>query len=142
MPPSPTKNNIDQALLDQFIRELENTSEAIEKLLNTVQDSEVDLAAHKTELRILCEEVKRLSAIVRGDGGISLITRVAILEQRIQELEKDFAERKIEEKSERKSLVEVQLAEKKGKWEVYSLLATGILGIIGSIVSIVLANMK
>lgn len=141
MPPSP-KSNVDQLLLDQFIRDLENTSEALEKLLDLVQESEVDLAAHKTELRILCEEVKRLSSIVRGEGGISLVTRMALLEQRMAELEKDWQEKKHHEKEERKSMVEVQLADKKGKWELYTILVTGILGIIASIVTVISQNLK
>lgn len=142
MPPSPNKSNIDQLLLDQFIRDLENTSEALEKLLDLVQESEVDLAAHKTELRILCEEVKRLSSIVRGEGGVSLVTRMALLEQRMAELEKDWQEKKHHEKEERKSMVEVQLADKKGKWELYTILVTGILGIIASIVTVISQNLK
>lgn len=141
MPPSPNKtSNFDQALLDQFLRDLESTSEVLEKLLDQIQESEVDLAAHKTELRILCEEVKRLSSIVRGEGGVSLITRMALLEQRMTELEKDWQEKKHEEKADRKSMVEVQLADKKGKWELYTILVTGVLGIIASIVSLVVRN--
>ncbi len=143
MPPSPNKqSSFDQALLDQFIRDLESTSEVLEKLLDQIQESEVDLAAHKTELRILCEEVKRLSTIVRGEGGISLVTRMALIEQRMIELEKDWQEKKNEDKEDRKSLVEVKLADKKGKWELYTILVTGVIGIIASIVSMIFQNMN
>lgn len=142
MPPSPKQNNIDQVILEQFIRDLESTSEALEKLLDQVQESSIDLAAHKTELRILCEEVRRLSNIVRGEGGISLVTRMALIEQRMQELEKDWQEKKHEEKSDRKSLVEVQLADKQGKWKVYTLLVTGVIGIITTVVTFIVQNFK
>lgn len=143
MPPSLSKiNNIDPIVLEKFLRELESTADQIEKLFEQVQESSVDLTVCKTELRLLCEEVRKLSSIVRGEGGPSLVTRMALMEARMVELEKDQQETKQNEKADRKSLVEIELADKTGKWKVYTILVTGIIGIIGSIVTLIAQSIK
>ena len=137
MPPSPVKNNIDSVLIEQFNRELSETTEVIEKLLDQVQEGQVEFAAVKTELRILCEEVRRLSSIIRGDNGISIVTRQALVEQKMEALEQLWQEKRKEEKEERKSMVELSVVKTEGQWKLYSILVTGIIGIVGSIISII-----
>ena len=137
MPPSPVKNNIDSVLIEQFNRELSETTEVIEKLLDQVQEGQVEFAAVKTELRILCEEVRRLSSIIRGENGISIVTRQALVEQKMEALEQLWQEKRKEEKEERKSMVELSVVKTEGQWKLYSILVTGIIGIVGSIISII-----
>ena len=90
-PSIPRISNGDAQIIEEFIKDLEATSEQVQKLLDTVRSSELDFAAIKTELRILCENVKDISYLLRdGDGGVSLITKIALLEQKVKELEKDI----------------------------------------------------
>jgi adenine deaminase len=141
MPPSiPRISNGEAHLIDQFIKDLEGTADQVQKLLDTVRASELDFAAIKTELRLLCINVKEISSILRdGDGGVSLITRIALLEQRVKELEKDLDKKDDLVKTTNNSLVEINVADKHGKWQLRMALATGILGLIGSIIA-ALAN--
>lgn len=141
MPPSiPRMNSGDAQMIEEFIRDLETTSEQVQNLLDTVRASELDFATIKTELRILCENVKNISSLLRdGDGGLSLITKIALLEQRVKELEKDL-EKDLDKKGEseritQKSLTDIVLADKNGKWQMRIALATGIIGLLTSIIA-------
>jgi myosin heavy subunit len=58
-------------------------------LLTELKESEADFAAVKTELSILRENVKGLSEIIReGNGASSILTRLALAEQRIISIDK------------------------------------------------------
>lgn len=153
-PSIPRISNGDAQMIEEFIKDLEATSEQVQKLLDTVRASELDFAAIKTELRILCENVKDISSLLRdGDGGVSLVTRIALLEQKIKELEKDI-ERDQEKKDgmdrvTHKSLSDIILAEKaekaadtKGKWELRIALATGIISLLTSVIATIAAHYK
>lgn len=120
--------NGDAHTVEEFIKDLEATSDQVQKLLDEVRESEVDFAAIKTELRILCERVKELSAIIRdGEGGISLLTRLALLEQKFTQLEK------ILEKHDAGDTKAVE-ANTAGKWQMKIAVATGVLSLVGTLV--------
>lgn len=148
MPPSiPRISNGDAQMIEEFIEDLEATSEQVQKLLDTVRASEIDFAAVKTELRILCENVKDISSLLRdGDGGISVITRIALLEMKVRELEKDIekdSNKKGEaEKLTQKSLTDIVLADKNGKWQMRIALATGIIGLLTSVIATIANHLK
>lgn len=146
-PPSSRMNNGDAQLIEKFIKDLDATSDQIQKLLDTVRLSELDFAAIKTELRILCENVKDLSRILRGgDGSVSIVTQVALLEQRIKELEedvKDLEDSGQEDNGTRvsqKSITDIVLADNQGKWQVKAALATGIIGLLAQVASLVFGH--
>lgn len=148
MPPSiPRISNGDAQMIEEFIKDLEATSEQVQKLLDTVRASELDFAAIKTELRILCENVKDISSLLRdGEGGVSLVTRMALLEQKVRELEKDI-EKDIDKKGEtdrvtQKSLTDIVLADKHGKWQMRIALATGIIGLLTSVIATIANHLK
>lgn len=145
MPPSqPRISSGDAQMIEEFIKDLEATSEQVQKLLDTVRASELDFAAIKTELRILCENVKDISSLLRdGEGGNSLLIRIALLEQKTKELEKDL-EKDLNKKEEfnrasNKSVADIVLADKNGNWQMRIALATGIIGLLTSIAA-TLAN--
>lgn len=139
-PSIPRMSSGDAQMIEQFIRDLEATSEQVQKLLDTVRASELDFATIKAELRILCANVKDISALLRdGEGGISLVTRVILLEQKVKELEKDIekdSDKKAEnERVTQKSLTDIVLADKNGKWQMRIALATGIIGLLTSVIA-------
>lgn len=147
MPPSTTKTN--ERALDQFLRELDATNDQTQKLLNVVREAEIDIASHKTELRILSEDVREIAAIVRGDDGeLSLMTRLVLLEKNFERLEKNIEERfkelkdetknkSGEDKNERKTLAEAQIVESKNKWQTYTALGSAFIALLGTVVTLV-----
>lgn len=147
LPNRPSSNDTsndtrDVRALDEFIKELESTSEQVQELLETVRGSEIDFAAFKIELRVLCEQVKDISRILRdNDGKPSLVTRFMLLEQKYLDLEKNF-EKAIDKKDEQvrlthQSITDITVAEKTGKWHMRTAVITGVLGLIAGIVALI-----
>lgn len=145
-PPSSRMSNGDAQLIEKFIKDLDATSDQIQKLLDTVRVSELDFAAIKTELRILCENVKDISRILRGgDGSASIVTKVALLEQKVKELEEDLE--KADQKDEtvrgsQKSMTDIVLAENQGKWQMKVALATGVVSLLAQALTAILGHVK
>lgn len=76
-------------MLDQLAQGLEATSKLTEALLHELKESERDFAVLRTELNILHDNVKSLSRIVReGDGDASLLTKIALMDQRVNNVMK------------------------------------------------------
>jgi DNA-binding ferritin-like protein len=81
--------NINDVLLERLAEGLDSTSQLTHTLLNEIKESEADFATVKTELNILRENVKALSDVIRdGNGATSILTRMALIEQRISNIEK------------------------------------------------------
>jgi hypothetical protein len=81
-------NNSD-ILLARLADGLDSTAKMTQALLSDLRESEADFASVKTELNILKENVKGLSQIIRdGDGTSSILTRVALIEQNIENVKK------------------------------------------------------
>lgn len=81
----------DKETLEKLASGLEYTSKLAQSLLHEIKESEKDFAVVKTELSIIHETVKSLSKIVReGNGEMSLLTKAALLSDKIQQLQKDF----------------------------------------------------
>lgn len=135
--------NGDQHIIEELINDLVEINNQIEKLLDTVRASEIDLATFKTELRILCETVKDISSILKdGDGGVSLMTRVALLEQKLKDFEKDLDKKAESERVAKSSLTDIAVADKTGRWQMRAVLVTGICGIIVSAITVVVDLLK
>lgn len=144
MPYSPGRaSSAGERAIEEFIKDLEATSEQVQKLLETVRSSELDFAAIKTELRILCENVKDISSLLRdGDGKVSLVTRIVLLEQKLHNLERDMERKDSHSKTAQQSLAEIVVADKTGKWQMRTALATGIIGLLASVLTLIVQSMK
>ena len=78
-----------ELMFEKLAEGLDSTSKLTTALLSEIRESEADFAAIKTELAILRENVKSLSNIVReGNGATSLLTKIALIEQRIDSIDK------------------------------------------------------
>lgn len=76
-------------VLERLAENLDSTSKLTTALLTEIRESEADFASIKTELGILRENVKGLSAIIRdGNGATSLLTKIALMEQKFETIDK------------------------------------------------------
>jgi chromosome segregation ATPase len=83
------ESNTNNLMFEKLAEGLDSTSKLTHALLTEIRESEADFAAIKTELSILRENVKGLSNIVReGNGATSLLTKIALIEQRIDSIDK------------------------------------------------------
>ena len=137
-------------LLARLAEGLDSTAKLTQALLSDLRDSETDFAAFKAELNILKENVKSLSQLIReGDGTSSLLTRVAIIEHRLDNLEELFREmedqkkeearitqvsinRELDVETEKKKTDEKVRAEKQSVYiKIVGAVALGIIGLLG-----------
>src|SRR5271157_4930655 len=83
-----TEINTSELLLARLAEGLDSTAKMTQALLSDLRDSEADFAAMKTELNILKENVKGLSEVIRDGGTSSILTRVALIEQSLDNIRK------------------------------------------------------
>lgn len=81
----PETNN-SEILIGRLAEGLDAISKMTQVLLADLRESEADFAAMKTELSILKENVKSLSEVIRDGGTSSILTRVALIEQNIENI--------------------------------------------------------
>ena len=151
-PPYTKKLSKERKVLDELAVDLESTA-------NFVQSSVVQLAQIKVEIKHLVDTVKELKG---GNGGGSIVTRLAIAEQAITEIKKYITE---DAKSGTDILMKVTLLEEKvadatkaaidaskaiskkqiidvgdehSKWKVWGLAITGGFTFLGSLVSLIM----
>jgi predicted RNA-binding protein with EMAP domain len=148
----------EQLLMKEFIKELEATAEQVQQLLDDIHNSKIDFAEIKTELRFLVENVKELSKIIRdGNGAGSILTRLALLEISVGEI-KHYVEKDAQSDIEivtRVALIEQRLdalivrgsesakkketedtTDKAGRWKLYATVATGVFTLIGTLIAL------
>lgn len=66
---------------------LNRLAASLENLLDELKESQVEFATIKSELAVLHNSVQILSKIVRdGDGNMSILTKIALLEQKIDDI--------------------------------------------------------
>lgn len=160
-----SQEQAEQFLINEFVKDLEATTEQVQKLLDEIYDSKVDFVALKTELKFLVENVKELSAIVRNENGAgsvltrlalieksvediklqvekstqgegALAIRISILEQKIEILMNFVSKQKINILSPKEE-IEIK-AEKSEKWKLYTAIATGILALLGTLAAFII----
>lgn len=78
--------NASDILLARLAESLDSTAKMTQSLLSDLRESESDFAAMKTELSILKENVKGLAELVRDGGTSSILTKVALIEQSIDNI--------------------------------------------------------
>lgn len=144
----------EQALFEEFIKDLEQTAAQVQLLLTEIRDSKIDAATIKAELKFLVDNVKQLSNIIRegGESG-SVLTRLALLEQSMKDVKKYMMKDAAAdtELGMRLALLEQKLEvvcfnkptpkpkpNGEGKWKLYIVIASGILTIVGSIIAAML----
>lgn len=182
------KETIDKErkLFDEFVKTLETTTEQVILLLTDINNSKVELAEIKTELKFLIDNVKELSSIIKdSSNGKSVLTRIVLIEMEINQIKDYIAKtsinnidvtsriKKTEDKlSEVKKAInlhklqeekkadalnkkttekadalilkasekanELRIISESGKWKLYVILATGTLGIIGTIITLLI----
>jgi chromosome segregation ATPase len=150
LPKLPQLSIKDTQLLNRFITELDQTSITVEGLIHDVRASEIDLVKIQTELSSLCSNVKELSAILRGgEVNLSLVTRITLIENALKDIENDIRilqdskadKGKLESyrqtlKSITEETSEAKVADKTGSWQFKIALVTGVVGVLGSIVTL------
>lgn len=76
---------------EELLRSLEATTTLIQNLLGDIKEHSTSLATVKTKLEAVSISVEALSGVVRdGNGKGSLITRLALAEKAIEDIEKGF----------------------------------------------------
>jgi len=129
---SPVKNDL---LTQQLIKNLDLTNQLVRDLTNDFHEGELDFAKINVELNHLIEQFKQLSTSLDQTDEIllSINLKIAVLEKTIHELESWSKERKRKDQE-----FENELADKRGKWQLLTALITGVIGILGSIIAIML----
>lgn len=153
------KGKIEQVSIEEFIKDLEHTAEQVQELLIEIRESKVNFAQIKTEIRFIVDNIKQLSAIVRGNGTAgSIVTRLAIVEQAVKEI-KDYISEDTKDDAElmtRMALLEqkinnlsksdssdskISAAEAAGKWKLYVTIAGGIFTLLSSVIALIVSLM-
>ena len=87
-------------------------------LLEELRESKTDFAAIRTELDFLSENVKSISKILReGNGDLSVLTKLALLNQKIDDINKwkDAHDEKAENLEKKLLLIDKDVTEHKQK---------------------------
>ncbi len=150
-------------LIEELIKDIENTAEQVHELLTELNESKIELAVLKTELKTIVESVKDLSQIIRSgsNDSICITSRVALVEQAIKEIKEQLI---IEVKEYKDVSIKAALLEQRvnsilkmfenyntkqqskdltitnGKWQLYVATLSGMLALIGVILTFFLQN--
>lgn len=129
---SPVKNDL---LTQQLIKNLDLTNDLVRELTQDLHEGELDFAKLNVELYHLIEQFKQLSVSLDQTDEIllSINLKIAILEKTLSELESWSKDRKKKDQE-----IENELADRKGKWQLLTALVTGVIGILGSLIAIML----
>jgi uncharacterized protein involved in exopolysaccharide biosynthesis len=145
---------IESLIINDFVKELEQTAQQVKDLLNELRDSKIDAATIRLELKFVVENVKELSSIIKdGDKNGAVLTRLALLEQSVnyikEYVEKDSSagnelntrvallEQTIESLLSKKEAISKKPAPE-GKWKLYIAIAGGIFTLLGTIAAAIL----
>ena len=76
-----------------LVKSLQSATMLMQNLLSDIKDHSVALALVKAKLEALSENVELLSHVVRdGNGEGSIVTRLALIEKSLEDLEEEFHE--------------------------------------------------
>lgn len=86
-------------MIDQLAIELEKTTDLTKTFISEIRSSTTDFATVKNELKTLGNNLSDITRLVRdGSGDLSLVTKVAILERKLDELKEELEAYKIKNK--------------------------------------------
>lgn len=131
-------NNTSGIILEEFAKDIENTALKVQRLLDEIREGEADFAAVKTELRILSDNFKELSHIIRDGNGHSLLTRLALVEEVVNRIEAWIEKTEANHKEAEVAEATVKVANANGKWQLIVALSTGVLSLIASILALLM----
>lgn len=123
MPPLTKIKNIHN--LDEFIEDLSEITTEVTNLLDIVKEAETEFDGIKTEMRLFQQHLRD------SENGLPLITKIALLEQQMKNMEED-----------KRSKQHVEVTDKVGYWQMKIALVTGFFALCGSIFSIILQLIK
>jgi len=157
----------EQAIIDEFIKDLELTADHVKELLIEIRNSKIDLATIKAEFRFVTENVKLLSVLIKDGENSSIMTRLAVVEVELNSLKRELKEyiakdtdggvsritalAILEQKLSDISLYISSLKAKEdlkkkaqdasiaGKWQLYVAIAGGVFALLGSIVALLMS---
>ena len=102
----------DNDMMERLVNGLESTTKLAQALLQEAKESEKEFSAVKTELAILKDNFKALSRIIQdGNGEMSIMTKMALLDQKLQLMSK--ADDEIDDIEQRMVLIEEHIREVK-----------------------------
>lgn len=84
------KTTANEIMFLKLAEGLDNTSKLTKALLFEIKEGEADFATMKTELGTLKENVSYLKKIIVEGNGSSLLTKIALIDQKIETLSKDL----------------------------------------------------
>src|SRR5271157_4277084 len=91
----PDSQNSNQENTDSLLKSLQSVTALMQNLLSDIKENSASLAIVKTKVDSLKENVEVLSHVVRdGNGEGSMITRLALVEKSLEDIEEEFHEMK------------------------------------------------
>lgn len=132
-------------LAEDLAKSLEATTSLMQSLLGEIRDNATSLAVLKERLESLAGIVKNLSHIVRdGNGKRSLVTRFALMEKDLENLDENIVEYKKElddavssTLQEMKKAETLQEAKTLSMWKVAAVAIPGIVALIITLIKII-----
>lgn len=121
----------------ELVKGLQSTATLVQTLISEIKDNSVSLASLKTELKGLHDNLDELSKIILSGNGKSIVTRVALLEENLKNLQSwmddivEGIEKYKDQETEKKDKIKRERG--KLKWSLFIVIVGGFLGIVGSL---------
>ena len=122
----PTKISVDEQVVEQLTGVADAMGQLLERVMSRHEGHARDLDYLRDDLKLVREAIRHIAKVLHeGNGDKPLISRVAVPEEKVYRLEGDEQDEKERAK-----------IEKKGRYALYTALATGVLGLATAIVSL------
>jgi len=124
--PNPQHVQVDEQVVEQLTGVADTMGKLLERVIDRHEGHSRDLDYLREDLRVVRDAIRHIAKVLHeGNGDKPLISRVAVLEEKVHRLE-GLEENKVERGR----------IEKKGKYALYTALITGILGFATALASI------
>jgi len=135
-------------LAEDLARSLQATTSLMQSLLGEIRDNATTLAVLKEKLESLSEKVENLNYTVKsGNGKGSLITRLALVENDLKDLDKTLAEYKEEVekevewlRGEKTNIEEFNRQKTLSMWKVAAVAVPGLVALIIQVIKLLTAE--
>ena len=116
---------VDEQVVEQLTQVAESLGALLARVMGRHEGHTRDLDYLRDDLKVVRDAIRRIAKVLHeGNGDKPLISRTAILEEKVNNLE-SYAARREEQRT----------IDRKGKYALYTALATGILGLATSIIN-------